>query len=148
MHSGRLTKTEVLYWYRKCFHCHTMKKMTLKLLHERSQENEMLQKTHKYTTYPSLRSVQHIVSQLFTKMFRASLESCVWGCHAGRPCQGKFPTSDMTQKVATECKMNSDKRLPTFNQIATGRSNFCQFTLRYREHLLSVSFNGPSYQLC
>ena len=43
-------------------------KITLKPLNERSQQNVMLQKTHKYTTYPSLRSG---LPKSLTQVYRA-----------------------------------------------------------------------------
>ena len=44
----------------------------------------MLQKTHKYTTYPSLRSVQRTDFKLLTEKFHAIL----WRRHAGVPMMG------------------------------------------------------------
>ena len=45
----------------RVFSLSRIEKITLKPLNERRQENELLQKTHKYTTYPSLKSVRSTV---------------------------------------------------------------------------------------
>ena len=78
--------------------------------------------------------------------------------------------TDMTQKVATEPKMKSRQATTSLGQIMTftakpricdkerwlanlspvwmsRRSNFRQFSLRFKDCLSSVSFSGPSWAL-
>ena len=55
---------------------------------EKTQENEILQKTHKYVTYPSLRSIKSMrrtVCQLFSEKSYVILQSFVWRRHACVP---------------------------------------------------------------
>ena len=59
----------------------TQWKITLKLSNEGSQGNQMLQKNHKSTTYPSLRSVRPAVFWASYRKVSRNIELCL-----GTPC--------------------------------------------------------------
>ena len=58
--------------------CHVVKKINPKPFKERSQENEMLQKTNTKISAPSLKSVWCIVTKLFAETCHLILKSFIW----------------------------------------------------------------------